>query len=119
MKNEQLAGIIATTIEDLRRNLQTMIRRGICVEVYLILKDLLERGELSYRTDDDGGKQVWAWWSKDASSLLDRIAGIDDESQQPVLELFAWGFLEFTAVDPGSGFDIYWQRRDGSLGRLQ
>jgi hypothetical protein len=110
MKSEQLAGIMATATEDLRRNLQTIIRQGISVDAGLFLKDILERGELSYRTDAE--QQVWAWWPKDPSLLLDRIAGIEDESQQPGLELFAWGFTQFTVGDRGSGLDIYWQLRD-------
>jgi hypothetical protein len=103
-----------TNEEELRNSLQTMIRRGLDVDICLVLKELLERGELNSRMGTEGGRKSCVWTSRFSDRSLDRIATIENDLHRNLLELFVEGHLEFTTYRFGKGPEIYWRPLDSN-----
>ena len=97
---------MTTQTEDLSRKLDKILTRGSSIEPCLILKAMLERGELNCRAADN--RNEWTCCSEVSAPTLDRIAGIENEIGRATFELFVSGYLRFAADDLGSGLDIYW-----------
>jgi hypothetical protein len=103
-------------VDRLKRNLRTIARTCSSVESALVLEQMLNREELSYRISYEGRRRICVWCSKGITSLLSRIAVIQSETQRACLELFADGSVEFVADDLGRGLNIYWFARDAREG---
>lgn len=104
---------MTTQTEDLSRKLDRILTRGTSIEPCLILKDMLERGELNCRAVDN--RNGWDCCSDVSAPTLDRIAGIENEIRRAFFELFVSGYLHFVAEDLGRGLDIYWFRTQRAL----
>jgi hypothetical protein len=97
---------MTTQTEDLSHKLDRIVTRGASIEPCLILKAMLERGELNCRAADN--RNAWDCFSDVSAPTLDRIAGIEDETPRACFELFVTGYIHFVADDLGHGLDIYW-----------
>jgi hypothetical protein len=107
--------ITMTNHDELVLNLQTMIRRRISVEMCLILKEMLECGELNCRIEDG----VCCWYSNGSTRMLDRIFAMDDLIESLMMQLLVEGRLQFVADDRGSGLNIRWFVSPGHAAPLQ
>jgi hypothetical protein len=99
-----------TNTDALLLNLETLIRRGISVEMCLILKEMLECGELNCRIADRESA-VCSWSSNGSTRMLDRIFAMDEECESLMMELFVEGRVQFVADDRGRDLNIRWSVR--------
>jgi hypothetical protein len=106
-KKPKSEDITMTNTNELLLNLQTMIRQGISVELCLVLKEMLECGELNCQISGREKAKV-CWYSNGSTRMLDRIFAMDDEIESVLMELFVEGRMHFVADDGGRGLNIRW-----------
>ena len=80
-------------------------------DIVTILEEMLDRSMLEIRTNIfEDGDWCFAWHAREATAMLDRIAGVTSDIPRKLLGMFVAGKLAIRTIREGTP-GIYWVLR--------